>query len=483
VQQVWKRTATELVSDLADGSASSRALLEELLERVARHNPKLNAVVTLDAEGARARADESDAMAARGVRRGSLHGLPMTIKDSLEVAGLRTTSGSIELAEHVSTVSSPAVALLERAGAVVFGKTNTPEFAGDWQTDNEVFGRTSNPWDQSRTSGGSSGGAAVAVATAMSPVELGTDLAGSIRVPASFCGVYGHKPSFGIVPGRGHDPGPPGRLARVDLGVIGPLGRSADDLELMLSVLAAPAGTDARAWTLSLPPPRRGSLKDYRVAVWPDDPACSVDDAVAEVLASAVEALASAGAGIDDRARPVSLAAAARLFDRLQAPVGARMTRERFARLEDEVRRGPEAEAGGRGNYTRAEIQSHWEWLEADEARARLRAGLEEFFESFDVLLCPVVPVAAFPHDSRPPAERTLEVNGKTRSYFDLKGWMGLAGAAYLPATVAPAGFTSYGLPVGVQIIGAHLEDRTTIDFARRLAWVVGGFVPPPAFA
>src|SRR5882724_3684932 len=233
-------SAVDLVARLRRREISSRELLDHHLERIARLNPKLNAVVTLDAERARARAAEADAALSRDDARGALLGLPMTVKDTFETAGVCTTAGSPTLADHVPKTDATAVARLKSAGANVFGKTNTPLFAGDAQTYNEVFGTTHNPWDAAHSPGGSSGGSAAAVAAGLTPLELGSDIGGSIRNPAHYCGVYGHKPTHGIIPMRGHVPGPPGALSEVDLGVGGPLARSADDLELALDVLAGP---------------------------------------------------------------------------------------------------------------------------------------------------------------------------------------------------------------------------------------------------
>src|SRR5262245_13744047 len=274
------RPAVALAKALRAGELGSRELLEQHISRVERLNPRLNAVVAFDFERARRRADEADAARKRGTLLGPLHGLPMTIKDSLETEGLCTTCGVPELSKHVPARDAAPVARLRAAGAVVFGKTNTPTWTMDVQTYNPVYGATNNPWDTTRSPGGSSGGAAAAVAAGLTTLEMGSDIGGSIRNPAHYCGVYGHKPSWGIVPDRGHLPPPPGTLADTDIGVFGPIGRSADDLALLLEVIAGPAEDQAVGWRLALPPPRRGALGDYRVAAWLDDPACPVDDAV-----------------------------------------------------------------------------------------------------------------------------------------------------------------------------------------------------------
>jgi amidase len=476
-------TATELLDGLSRGSLTGVELLEHSLQRVERHNPALNAVVTLDAEGARARARAADHERASGRAIGSLHGLPLTIKDSHETEGLRTTSGSRDLASYVPGRNAPPVRRLVEAGAIVFGKTNLPRFAGDYQTSNALFGTTNNPWDVTRSPGGSSGGAAAAVAAGLTSVELGSDIAGSIRVPASFCGIYGHKPSFGIVAGRGHDPGPPGRLAPIDIGVIGPLARGPDDLELMLRVLAGPGAREAIAWRFDLPPPRRTSLADYRAGVWLDDPQGEVDAAALAPLSEAIEALAHAGVRLDERARPgPGLAHARDIFERLLNPIGTPLRGERFESLRDEAAGHVAGDDPDEARRASLVIETHLEWLDADEERARIRAAFDSFFRDYDLLLCPVCPVAAIAHDHRPLPDRTIEVNGRQHDYLHLGAWLSFASMAYLPATVAPVGRTAAGLPVGLQIIGPYLEDLTPIDFARRATEKVGGFEPPPEY-
>jgi amidase len=477
------RPAVALARALRERRLGCRELLEHHLARVDRLNPGLNAIVTLDVERARRRADEADAALARGTVWGPLHGLPMTIKDSIETAALRTTAGAPSLAAHVPAQDAPAVARLREAGAVVFGKTNVPVFAMDVQTYNPLFGATNNPWDPTRSPGGSSGGAAAALASGLTGLELGSDIGGSIRNPAHYCGVYGHKPSWGIVPTRGHIPGPPGTLAEADLGVVGPLGRSADDLALALELIAGPDDDRAVAWRLALPPPRRGSLRAYRVAVWPDDPACPVDAEVRTRLEAAAAALRAAGAAVDDRVRP-AIAFADVYRDYLQlllAVTTATLPPERAAALAREAEELAADDDGLPARLARFGAQRHRDWLAADERRQHARAAWAEFFRDWDVLLCPASPVAAIPHDHAGDVfTRTIAVNGVPRPYADQLAWAGVVGMALLPATVAPVGRTADGRPVGVQIVGPFLEDRTPLDVARRLGDLIGGFEAPP---
>jgi amidase len=476
------RPAVALAKAIRAGELGSRELLDHYAARVERLNPRVNAIVTLDLERARKRADAADAARARGELWGPLHGLPMTIKDSFETAGLRTTCGVPELAEHVPARDATAVARILAAGAVVFGKTNSPTWAMDVQTYNPIFGTTNNPWDTKRSPGGSSGGAAAAIAAGLTGLELGSDIGGSIRNPAHYCGVYGHKSSYGIVPAFGHLPPPPGTLADTDIGVFGPLGRSADDLALLLEVVAGPNDQEAVGWRLALPPARRGALRDYRVAAWLDDPACSVDDAVRGRLEATVEALTKAGVRVDTRARPVDFAEAYRDYLQLLLPVTmAGAPDSTIAALAEQASQLAPDDDGLQARLARFSTQRHRDWLRADERRQRYRAQWAALFRDFDVVLCPASPVAAITHDHQGDVfSRTIQVNGKTRLYADQVAWAGVIGMVFLPATVAPVGRTAAGLPVGVQIVGPYLEDRTPLDFARRLGEVIGGFEPPP---
>ena len=471
--------AVELAGMIRRRELGARELLEHYLERIERH-AELNAVVTLDAERALAAADEAD----RNEPAGPLHGLPITIKDQFETEGLLTTCGAELWAKHVPERDAVTVARLKAAGAIVFGKTNLPAFAGDLQSFNDLHGTTVNPWDAARTPGGSSGGSAAALAAGLTSLELGGDLAGSIRVPASWCGVYGHKSSYGIVPTRGTLPSPPGALTAPDLAVLGPMARGADDLELALSILAGPGEWDAPAWRLELPPPRHDSLHGYRIAVWSDDPAYPVAAEVRERIEAAADALERAGARVDREARPeLELADVVRLRQWLTDAVrSGGLSDEELASAVERAGAGPPDRDDRAARTNRGVTQRHREWLRANERRARLRARWADFFREWDVLLCPAVQVPAIPHDHRPQRERTFDLEGAGQPYWDLAAWISLAGVAYLPSTVAPAGRTSAGLPVGVEIIGPYLEDRTTIDVARRLAAEIGGFEPPPGF-
>jgi amidase len=365
----------------------------------------------------------------------------------------------------------------------VFAKTNTPALAMDWQTYNPLFGTTSNPWDESRTPGGSSGGSAAAIAAGLCGLELGSDIGGSIRVPAHWCGIYGHKPSWGIVPQRGHVPGWPGSLREDDVNVVGPLARGAADLSLALRALVGPLPDRARAWTLALPRARCRALREFRVAAWIDDPHLALDASVRARLESVVEALRGAGVSVDAQARPAfTLAHAVDVFRRLMIPITAATFGDaQFQALAKHADALPAEAQDELSAFLRAIAVRHRDWLLAHEERERLRAAWEDFFRRFDVLLCPVAPVPALRHDhSEPMALRKLDVDGAARPYTDLLVWPGLVGGALLPASVAPAGRTPGGLPVGIQIVAGYLEDLTAIAFAEQLEALIGGFEPPP---
>jgi amidase len=432
---------------------SARELLEHYLARVEALNAPLNAVVTLDPDGARLAADAADAALARGDVIGPLHGVPMTIKDSYETAGMRTTCG-LEAWDRVPERDADAVRRLRGAGAVIFGKTNTATLTADLQTYNPIFGTTNNPWDSTRSSGGSSGGSAAALAIGLTALELGSDIAGSIRMPSNWCGTCGHKPSWGVVPQRGHLPPPPGALADRDLNVVGPMARDVDDLEIALDTLAGPDGQRATAWRLELPAARATGLSELRLAAWLDDPAYPVEGEVRTVLESAVTAVRHAGARIAGARPQVALRDLVELHMELLYPL-----------------------------MRPSSTSLHREWLAANEKRAQLRARMADFFRDVDALLMPVAVVPAIPHDHNEPlASREIRIDDRTRPYLDLFGWVGLATVAYLPATVVPVGLTAQGLPVGLQIVGPYLEDHTTLEVARHVERLLGGFVSSPGF-
>ena len=477
-------TAAELVGALRSRSLSSRELLDALLARVDDRNPALGAVVALDVDRARAAAAAADEAVAAGAEVGPLHGLPVTIKDVWETAGLVTTAGAPELADHVPAADALAVARLKAAGAIVFGKTNTPLYAGDVQTYNDVYGRTNNPWDTTRTVGGSSGGAAAAVATGMTPLELGSDIGGSIRNPAHYNGVYGLKPTWGIVPSRGHIPGPPGSLVEPDVNCGGPLARSVEDLSLALDVVAGPLPEDAVAWRLELPDgPPVPSVAGLRVATVFTEGA-DVLPVAAEVrdrLGAFADRLADAGAHVEAVPLPVPLADGLRAWQDLVLPIiGTGLPDDVYAAFAP---MGDLPAADPVTNAARALVSRSRDHQIADAVRQHHRVAWAELFTRFDVVLAPVMPTAAHPHDTdRPITDRVLDVDGVSVPGMLAMGWCGAIGTVLLPVVTLPTGLTPSGLPVGVQVVGPHLSDRRLLRIAALLDEAAGpGFVPPPA--
>ncbi len=477
------RSAKQLAADIRRRKVGCLEALDAYLARVDRYNGKLNAIVAMDVEGARRRAKQADGALRKGKVWGPLHGVPMTVKESYDVVGMPTTWGLSELKDNVPTRNALAVDRLLGAGVVLFGKTNVPSWLADWQSYNPVYGTTNNPWDLSRTPGGSSGGSAAALAAGLTGLEAGSDIGSSIRNPAHYCGVYGHKPTFGIVPPRGQ--ALPGRVAQGDISVIGPMGRSADDLALGLSVMAGADEIDGTGWRLVLPAPRKKTLRELRVAVMLTDPVSEVDTEVQARLHAVAEFLAKKKAKVSDTARPrIDTAEAQRVYVfLLRAATAGRQTPEQF-RQNLEIARGlrPDDESYY-ARMMRANTAPHRDWLAANEARHQMRWRWAEFFREWDLLLCPVAAGAAFPHDHEGERhERTIPVNGRRVPTTDQLFWAGYTGMAYLPSTAAPCGFTRAGLPVGVQIVGPQYGDRACIDFARMLEHEFQAFVPPPDY-
>ncbi len=463
-------SATELSRLIRACEVSSVEVLDHLVERIRDLDGPVNAVVHWDLERAGAAALAADAAVAAGEPVGPLHGVPMTIKDSFQTEGCTTTSGSPELADYIPTEDAWPVARLRNAGAILFAKTNLPLFADDIQSFNEVYGTTNNPHDLDRTPGGSSGGSSAALAMGFTPLELGSDIGGSIRVPAHYSGVMGHKPSYGIVPGHGQIPGMPGTLTQADLAVVGPLARTADDLELALDVLAGPDRWMSPAWTLDLPPIRADELGEFRIAAWIDDDACPVDTDTRRVLGDTVAAITAAGGRVDADARPgFTLAKAMTVYGELLfAALSGGVAKDRldeYARVADDT---------PMGWIMRSSATRHRDWLSNNERRLQIRERWAEFFTGFDAILLPVHPRPAIRHDhSTPQFERVVDIDGHVRPYLDLWNWIAPAGLGGLPATVVPVGMSADGLPIGVQIVGPFLHDRTTIHLARLISQIM----------
>ncbi len=476
--------ARRLASAVRRRKIGAAELLAHYLDRLERYNPALGAVVVTDIPGARKRAEAADAALARGEIWGPLHGLPMTIKESYDVAGLPTTWGVPGLNDNIAARNALAVDRLLDAGAVIFGKTNVPLYLSDWQSFNDIYGTTNNPWDLTRSPGGSSGGSAAALAAGLTALEAGSDIGASIRNPAHYCGVFGHKPTYGILSPRGQ--ALPGRVSETDISVVGPMARSAADLDLILRLMAGPDEIDGRGWRLALPPARKKRIGDYKVALMLDEPTAAVDGSVQDRLQALADFLARQGTIVDDKARPaIDTAAAHALYIKLlRAATSPRQSDADFARNRELAETLAPGDESYFARMTRACVLSHRDWLAASEARHQMRHAWEAFFEDVDLLLCPAAASAAVAHDQAGERhERSIPVNGRQVPATDQLFWAGFSCMAYLPATAAPAGFTPEGLPVGVQIVGPQYGDRTCIHFARLIERHYQPFVPPPDFA
>jgi amidase len=472
-------SAITLVRALRQRKVSAADLLEAYLGRVDRVNPMLNAVVLQDRRAARAQARKADEEAERGEWRGPLHGLPMTVKEAFDLKGHPTTIGYPSMTGNMATQDALAVQRLKAAGAIVFGKSNVPLNNGDIQTYNAVYGTTNNPWDVTRGVGGSSGGGAAGMAAGLAGLEYGSDIGGSIRNPAAYCGVYGHKTTWGIVPKRGQQLAR-APVAEADLGVLGPIARSAADLALALKVTLGPDLLTSSGVRFALPAAPQ-SLKGMRIAVWLDDPLAPVDDAVKLPIEAAALALRKAGATVDFKARPKFDAQQAHHTYMVLLAAQAYTRRPDFAQLKALSEQLDPSDNSAMAMHLRLATQSFKQHFDAQQQRETLRWAWHDFFQKYDVMLTPVTTTAAFQHDhSEPATDRKLSVNGQPTDYFAQLFWAGLAVCPLLPATSAPVGFTPEGLPVGLQIIGPEMGDFKTIWVAGQLERLLGAFQPPP---
>ena len=450
---------------IRNGEFSSRDLLELMIARIEKINPELNAVVTIDLERSREMADEADAVLRAGEEVGPLHGVPITVKDALETEGIRSTGGATELHNNVPSRDAPVVKAVKESGAIVFGKTNLPRWSGDIQSFNDMFGTTVNPWNSDRVPGGSSGGAAAATSAGLTSFEIGTDIGGSIRFPASFCGIYGHKPSFGIVPSSGYIDHEFGGATEADVNVIGPMARSAEDLELLLDLMLRKDGPLIASLAKA-----RQDVSSLRVAAWLDDAFCPVDSKVGDVIESAIGNVASAGLTIDRGARPdIDPDEAFSLGSWL-------VTSAMLQSMPAETLEALDAESAASPQIT------HLEWLDKHARREAIRLKWAHFFKSYDAIIMPISPVSPFPHDQKGHFGNRvlLGSDGAERPYSDLIKWTILTGMAYLPSTTPPIGLDSDGLPVSFQVVGPYGGDYTTIHLAQFIAEHNAGYQIPP---
>ncbi|TGQ56878.1 amidase [Mesorhizobium sp. M1C.F.Ca.ET.193.01.1.1] len=451
-------STTKLAAAIATRKISAVEALDAHLAQIDKHNEAINAVVILDREGARERARQADAAVARGDTLGSLHGVPFTLKDAHETAGMKSTAGFPPFAGYAARKDSPVVTRLKAAGAVLVGKTNVATMLGDWQSDNPLFGRTGNPWDPSRTAGGSSGGAAAAVAAGMTPFEVGTDMQDSIRLPAAFCGVYGLKPTENRVSLAGAFPDPGGIPRSVRLmSCVGPIARDPEDLALTYRIIAGPDGADTDLAPMPVDPTPRLELKSLRIAFASTFPGFPVAAEISAAVESLASQLASSGASVEEAKLP-----GLDLHDDLAE--GGRLIGMMLEAAQPEPPEQP------------TPVSS---WFAALARRDRSILAWESFFESCDALLCPVAMTTAFAH-CKP--DSPLKVNGKDESYWMLPAYGAVFNYSGHPALAFPCGQDSNGLPIGLQLVGKRWSEARLLGIAAAMAPFAGGFRRPRGY-
>ncbi|MBZ9798908.1 amidase [Mesorhizobium sp. ES1-4] len=443
---------------IRDCKISAVEALEAHLVQIDSHNEAINAVISLDREGARNRARHADAAQVRGDILGPLHGVPFTLKDTHETSSMKTTVGFPPFANYVAKEDSPVVTRLRAAGGVLMAKTNVAAMLSDWQSDNSLFGRTNNPWDLQRTPGGSSGGAAAAVCTGMTPFDVGTDMQNSIRLPAAFCGVYGLKPTEHRVSLSGAFPDPGGAARGVRLmSCLGPLARGVEDLSLIYRIIAGPDGRDTDLAPVPVEAMPKLDLQTLRIAFAPAFPGLPVAGDISAAIKSLARQLQGAGAIVEE-AKPPRLD----LHEDL-AQGGALIG----MMMEAAQPQPPE------------EPTSVSRWFEALARRDKSVLAWDRFFEDWDALLCPVAMTTAFPH--RAPGT-PIEVDGKDQSYWMLPAYGAVFNYSGHPALSMPCGQDGAGLPIGLQLVGRRWSEARLLGIAGAMAPITGGFSRPPGY-
>jgi amidase len=480
-QNLW--SADESVAALCAGEVSSVELTDEAIARIERDDKEINAICVRDFDRARAAAHRADQARARGDDR-PLLGIPVTVKESYDIAGLPTTWGLPQYRNYLPPEDAVQVSRVKAAGAVVLGKTNVPMGLQGLQSSNEIYGTTNNPWDHGRTAGGSSGGSSAALACGFGALSIGSDIAGSLRTPAHFCGIYAHKPTLGLVAGRGMSAPPgPALPSEPDLAVVGPMARTARDLTLLLDVMAGPDPlTLGVAYDMTLPPARHERLRDFRVLVLDEHPLIPTGSAVRAGVHRVADALVEGGARVDWHSPLLpDLTEAAKVYMQLLiSSSAARFPMESYEQLRARVAGLPADDQSLDATRLRAIVFSHHDWMEADRRRELHRHGWRQLFAEYDAVVCPVTPTPAFPHDHTPNLlARRIDIDGVEYPDLDQIVWAGLATMPGLPATAIPAGRSPEGLPVGVQLIGPMFQDRTPLRLAELLEQEIGGFQAP----
>ncbi|MBF6285695.1 amidase [Nocardia cyriacigeorgica] len=477
------RPAVELAAALRAGDVTSVELTDEAIARIERDDETINAICVATFDRARADAHRADQARARGEDR-PLLGIPVTVKESFNMAGLPTTWGMPQHANHIPAEDAVQVTRLKDAGAVILGKTNVPVMLRDIQSFNDIYGTTSNPWDHSRTSGGSSGGSAAALAAGFGALSIGSDLAGSLRTPAHFCGIYAHKPTLGLVPTRGMvAPPAPALPVDLDLAVAGPMARTARDLTLLLDVMAGPDPlTHGIAYDLALPPPRHQRLSDFRVLIIEDHPLIPTGSAVRAGVNRVAEALADENARVERHSPllPDPAEAATIYMTLMMSNAAAGLPLDAYQQLHTKAAALDGNDHSLDAARLRGMVLSHRDWVAADHRRELHRQGWRRLFAEFDAVVCPITPTPAFPHNHDGGLDnRRIDIDGTEYPYFDQLVWAGMATMPGLPATAIPTGRSPEGLPVGVQLIGPRFEDRTPLRLAELLEEKKGGFQAP----
>ena len=474
-------TATRLARAIRNGRIGSQEAVEAHLERIDRLNGPVNALVVVDRAGAVKAAKAADrALARKGAKPGPLHGVPITIKEAFDVKGLHTTSSHLPLKDNVATSDATLVTRLRAAGAVILGKTNVPELCADFQTDSPLFGTTKNAWDPSRTAGGSTGGGAVAVAARLSPLELGSDIGGSVRNPAHYNGIFSLKPTEWRVPARGHVPDLPGITRAVRyMGTFGPLARSVDDLELALRIIAGPDGYEAEAAPVPLGSVPSLKAGDLRIAVLESNPLVAVSNDIAKVVQATAKLLSKAGAKVK-RAEPAGLDWKQSwedwcdLYQYENRALQPLAERERFFPMIDSS--DPSARSTARA--ARLDMGAFFAVLDRRDQAMR---ACETFLDEYDAWLMPVMPDAAFIRQSQ---REPLVVDGVPHPYFFAgTSYNFLANLTGQPSIVLPCGFSKDGLPIGLQLTGKRWGEAKLLGVAKVLEKLLPSCPVPPAYA
>lgn len=480
MDHIYYQSAIQQATLIRHKHLSAQELLQLQFERVDQVNPGINAIIWQDREGALALAKQLDAEVARGEFRGPLHGVPITVKEAFDLVGSPSTWGDPQLIDNYPAVDADVVARYKAAGAIVFGKTNVPLNLVDWQSFNDIYGTTYNPWDLTRTPGGSSGGSAAALATGMTALEAGSDIGSSIRNPAHYSGVYGLKPTWNVVPLRGHMP--PGWVGDIDIAVTGPMARTAEDLTLAFDLLAGSDRFADPAWRVHCPADERKRLKDFKVALKLDDPASPVEAAYSARLAAFAQDLRAAGATVVEAEPELDSQAYFELYMRL---LGAARSVGMSAAAIAHMRAVPSAADSPVARHLLDHRMDgvemkHADWQVQHNERRQIRMLFDQFFDDYDILLCPVCAGPAFPIDEEGGRyERFITVNNESVAEIRQMFWAGYSGLIGLPSTVGPAGQV-FGLPVGYQAIAGYGWDRTALAFSEAVAREIGGFVAPP---